>query len=96
MVPEKLPSADAQRSVDLASHSEQPNAGAAGSSARPTNAHSHQSGTSTSSTSASTLGLPAYLELCVSRGLWSCHWGESKLRDDNEMLVQNDARMFGT
>jgi hypothetical protein len=93
LVPEKLPSANAQRSVDLASHSEQPDAG---SSAGPTNAHSYQSGTTTSSTSAGGRDLPAYLELCVSRGLWSCHWGEIKLRDDNEMLVENDARMFGT
>lgn len=39
---------------------------------------------------------PAYLELCVSRGLSSVHWGEIKLRDTNGLSVKNDASMFGT
>jgi hypothetical protein len=42
------------------------------------------------------LGTPTYLELCVSRGEDSVHWGEIKLRDANNLLVDSDASMFGT
>jgi hypothetical protein len=39
--------------------------------------------------------VPAFLELCVSRGFESVHWGEIKLRDTNGLLVNSDASMFG-
>jgi hypothetical protein len=40
--------------------------------------------------------VPAFLELCVSRGVKSVHWGEVKLRGAENLLVGSDARMFGT
>jgi hypothetical protein len=40
--------------------------------------------------------VPAYLELCVSRGFNSVHWGEIKLWGASNLLVDSDAKMFGT
>jgi hypothetical protein len=42
------------------------------------------------------LDTPTYLELCVSRGIDSVHWGEIKLRDSHNPPVDSDASMFGT
>ena len=44
----------------------------------------------------STCEFPVFLELCVSRGLESVRWGEIKLRDTNILLVDSDAKIFGT
>jgi hypothetical protein len=45
---------------------------------------------------ADVLDTPTYLELCVSRGVDSIHWGEIKLRDAHNLPVDSDASMFGT
>ena len=39
--------------------------------------------------------VPVFLQLCVSRGFESVHWGEIKLRGTNDVLVKSDVSMFG-
>jgi hypothetical protein len=37
-----------------------------------------------------------HLELCVSRGIESIHWGEIKLGSTDHLSVDSDASLFGT